>query len=47
MLIGVAVICEFDASGIGFVNVFVRVSKVDFDICNGVQRPETGYWNFS
>ena len=47
MLIRLVLICESDASGIGCVNVFVMVSKVDFDICNGVQRPETGYWNFS
>ena len=43
MLIRLALICELDASGIGCVNVIVKVSKLDFDICNGVQRPETGY----
>jgi hypothetical protein len=43
MLIRVALICELDASGIDFTNAWLLVSKVGFDICNGVQRPETGY----
>ncbi|CAH6803750.1 hypothetical protein VCHA28O22_120080 [Vibrio chagasii] len=47
MLIRLALICELDASDICRVNAFAKVSKVDFDICNGVQRPETGCWNFS
>ena len=38
---------KFDSSKVDFVNAFVEVSKVNFDICNGFQRPETGSRNFN
>jgi len=47
MLIRLTLICELDDSDIDFVNAFVEVSKVNFDICNGFQRPETGSRNFN
>ena len=47
MLIRLALVCELYDLGIDFVNVFTKVSKVNFDICNGFQRPETGSRNFN